>query len=226
MRSPVRYVTYFVFSAFSLTCLIYYLVYTKYFAIYGYNVSFLFLIVSIMYTAYMFLYEIIKRDSRIGAENVELNVDNKNFVKDTLYKYLFSFSFVVFVYFIMAMFKTNFHIFDNYPTDGFIVADVYTNLILPVFLVCDVFISPRVRHKHVWRDVGIILLITLVHFAFKLFVFNSVYKDSSIFFPILANYMMIFLLAINGYALYDYIVHKKERHGRDYLINQSAQVSA
>lgn len=224
MRNPLRYGVYFIFSALSITAFVYYLIYTKEFELYGYSISFLVLIASIFYTIYMFFFELLKSDNRVVDENVMNDHSHRNFVRDVFYKFLACFALVVLVYYVIYMFRTNFHNFDKYPTNGFLVADIYTNLILPVYLIMDMFITTRCRYLTVWADLLIIFGLVVLHIVFRLFVLDNAYKNPSIVFPILSDYLIIFLLAVNGYALYDYMLFKRQRPGEDYPLLHSVPI--
>jgi hypothetical protein len=216
MRSPVRYVTYLIISILSLASLIYYFINIKVWDLYGYNLGYVVLVGSLIYTIYMFFREILQKEHRIVDENVVINdpaLHGKNFMTDTFHKFIFCFAFADFIFYIIYILRVNFNIYDTYPSQGYLLVDVYTNLILPVYLILDLFITHRFRHVHHARDILILLLLVVIHFSYKFSIYSYVYLNTKVFFPILSDYIIIFLLTLNGYVLYDYLLFKKN-HAR------------
>src|SRR5690606_35687715 len=150
MGHPVKYATYLVITVLSLMVFIYYMSNTEFWDLYGYNLGFLVLVGSIIYTGYMFIHELMKSDAQVIVEDASDNVVNnpaivieKNFMKDSYFKYLFAFSFSVLLFYIIYTLRSNFTNFDLYPSNWYYMADLYVNLVLPVFLLCDAMMTNR-----------------------------------------------------------------------------------
>lgn len=227
MGNPAKYITYLLITAASVGTLIYYLFNTQVWDLYGYNLGFLVLVASIPYAAYMFINEIIKSDGPIimGVEGVQIDagqVVEKSFMQDVYFKYLYSFSYAVLLFYIINLFRTNFKEFDMYPTNWYYVVDIYVNLVLPVFCLCDVMITPRYRHHHYLADMFILFLITFMHCAYKVLIRSVYYEQYKIVFPTIADYIMIYLISLNGYTLYDFMLYKRINPQGDYAIFSQA----
>lgn len=213
MGSIVRYVTYLIVSILSISVLMYYLLNTDIWDLYGYNLGFLVLISSIIYTCYMFFHEMVKPSeeglavNQEGAQNV--NIIERNFMVDTYFKYLFSFSLSVLIFYIIHALRTNFKYVDLYPSNWYYIADMYVNLILPVFHLCELMMTNRYRHRHVIADFAVLFIICFLHCAYKVIIRSLYYKDYEIVFPTIADYILIFLIAMNGYAFYDFSLYRK-----------------
>jgi hypothetical protein len=213
MGSAVKYISYSILTILSITCLIYYLANTEIWDLYGYNLGFIVLIASIIYTGYMFFFELVKPAEAqliVGSENVEVvPVPERDFMQDVYFKYLFSFSFAVLLFYIIHVLRTNFESFDIYPSNWYYFADLYVNLILPVFLLCDMIITSRYRHRHAMADISILFLICFAHCAYKVLMRAFYYHDTKVVWPTIADYIMIYLISLNGYALYDFSLFRK-----------------
>lgn len=202
-------------SILSIMTLIYYFNNTDIWDLWGYNLGFLVLISSIIYLVYTTIREITKPDEpQIVAASEGLNVNelplSKNFMLDTYFKYLFSFAVAVLLFYVIHVFRNNFHIYDEPMTNWYYLADAYTNLILPLFIILDVFINPRYRHHHPVADLIVLFAITFLHGLYKVLIRSLYYEASKIVFPTIGDYIMIFLLTINGYIFYDYLLYAKQ----------------
>jgi hypothetical protein len=215
MRSLPRFLIYLVVTIISLATFIYYMSITDKWEMYGYNLGFLVLIGSLIYTIYMAIHELIApEDPQVVAASEGLNVNNlplyKNFMIDVYFKYLFSFALAVLIFYVIYVFRANFEIWTPYPDNWYYTADIYVNLILPLFCVLDIFITPRYRHHHPVSDILVLFIICFVHCAYKILMRSLYYKDYNIILPTIADYMTIYLISLNGYILYDYLLYAKQ----------------
>jgi hypothetical protein len=222
MGNPVKYIIYFIFSALSVTTLIYYLANTDLWELYGYNLGFVILVASIFYTVYMFIHEIVKPESPVivAAEGIEVQnvLIDRNFMEDVYFKYLFCFSFAVLVFYGILTLRENFKNFDIFPSDWYYVADLYVNLILPVYLLCELMMTNRYRHHHYMADILVLFVLCFAHCAYKVLIRSLYYEQYNIALPTIADYIMIYLISLNGYSLYDYLLYKKSNPQGNYAL--------
>jgi hypothetical protein len=215
MKNPIRMIIYLVVSILSIATLIFYLFNTDLWDLWGYNFGFVVLIGSIIYTVYMTAHEMIKSDEpQIVASSEGLNVNvmslTKNFFLDTYYKYLFCFSIAVNLFYMVHVLRNNFKIYEVTMSNWYYLADAYTNLILPLFLILDIFITQRYRHLHPVADLCVLFGISFLHCLYKVLIRSFYYDASNIVFPSIADYIIIFLFSVNGYILYDYLLYAKQ----------------
>jgi hypothetical protein len=215
MKNPLRFALYLIFSITSVATLIYYLNNTDIWDLWGYNLGFLVLITGTIYTIYMTIREIIKpEEPQIVAASDGLNVNEiplgKNFMLDNYYKYLFSFSTAVILFYVIHVLRNNFKIYEDAMSNWYYMADAYTNLILPLFIILDVFITPRYRHHHPVADLIVLFAICFLHCLYKVLIRSFYYDTSKIMFPTIADYIMIFIFSVNGYIFYDYLLYAKQ----------------
>lgn len=223
MGSAAKFVTYLIVSAISVTCLVYLLINVDWWEYFGYNLGFILLIVGLIYSSYMFIYEIIKPEGGAiiaiqGAEPARNNVIIKNFMMDVYFKYLFCFSFSVLFFYVINLLRTNFEEYKKFPSDWFHVADIYLNLVLPIFCLCELMMNDRYRHHHYITDVMILLLIYAVHCTYRILIRAYYYKESAIVFPTIADYLMIYLISLNGFTTYDYSLYRKLNPLGNYIL--------
>ena len=203
------------FSSFSIATMIYYLNNTDKWDLWGHNLGFVVLIAGMIYTVYMTIREVIKRDEpQIVAASDGLNVNEitlgKNFMLDNYFKYLFSFSTAVILFYVIHVLRNNFKIYEEPISDWYYITDVYTNLILPLFIILEVFITTRYRHHHPVADLIVLFTICLLHCVYKILIIGIYYDTSKIVFPTIADYIMIYIFALNGYIFYDYLLYAKQ----------------
>ncbi len=213
--NPIRIGFYLVVSILTIATLTFYLSHTDIWDLWGYNLGFLVLITSLIYTIYMTVRELFKSDGpQIMAASDGLNVNaislSKNFFMDTYYKYLFAFSTALVLFYFIQLLRSNFKIYDETMSDSYYLADAYTNLILPFLIILDIFITTRYRHQHPVADMIVLFSICVLHCLYKVLIRSFYYDSSKIVFPTIADYIIIFLFSINGYILYDYLLYAKQ----------------
>ena len=222
MGNPARFLSYLVITTLSVITLIYYLSNTDIWDLYGYNLGFVVLVASTIYTGYMFVHELVKpeggrivaAEGGIGAEQVR----DRNFMVDVYFKYLFCFSYAVLLFYIIFVLRTNFEAWEKFPTNWYYASDIYVNLILPVFIISEHLITNRYRHHHLLADTLVILILTFIHCAYKVLIRSLYYQQYRVVFPTIADYVMIFLRALNGYTLYDFMLYRKLNPQGEYAL--------
>lgn len=212
MGSPGLSILYLIVTIASVASLIYYFTHTYEWELYGYNLSFLVLLASVPYTAYMFFYEL------KGEEPImnDVNIRSTNFMIDAYSKYLFSFAFAVLIFFFIYLFRINF----QYPEQftGWLYAlDIYVNLILPLFCLLDTFLISRNKLPFPVADITIIFMIIFAHCAYRTISYAVKYDTLRNVLPTIADYLVLFLMTVNGYFVYDYMIHKRNYPG-DYML--------
>jgi hypothetical protein len=212
MGSPGLSILYLIVTIASTASLIYYFMHTYQWDLYGYNLGFLVLIGSIPYTAYMFFYEL-KGDEPVMND---VNVRNTNFFIDVYSKFLFSFAFAVLLFYIIILFRTNFQFPDQY-TGWLYPLDIYVNLILPIFCLLDTFLITRNKLPFPVADLTIIFLIIFAHCAYRTISYSIAYDTLKSVLPTIADYLVLFLMTVNGYFIYDYMIHKRNYPG-EYML--------
>jgi hypothetical protein len=212
MASPALSLLYLIMSIASVTCLIYYFTHLADWDEFGYNLSLIVLIGSILYTVYMFFYEL-KAEEPLG---VEAGVRETNFMIDVFPKFLFSFAFAVLLFYVLILFRTNFYEGRDYTVWLFSV-DFYTNFILPIFLLADTFLIVRNKSASPVADISIIALIIFLHCAYRVISFAIKYDTSKMILPTISDYLVLFFMTVNGYVIYDYMIHKRNYPG-EYML--------
>jgi hypothetical protein len=213
MGSPALALLYLVISLCSIGSLVYYFTHLTEWDLYGYNLGFIVLIASLVYTLYMFYYEL-KADEPILGENI--NMRSSNFMIDVFSKFLFSFAFAVLLFYLILILRRNFEFPPEYDLWLFSV-DLYVNLILPIFCLIDTFLITRNKSPHPVADITVIGIIIFAHCAYKA-IFNAIHFDTmKIVLPIISDYVVLFLMTVNGYILYDYMIHKRNYPG-EYML--------
>jgi hypothetical protein len=212
MASPALAFLYLIISLASISCLVYYLTHLTDWELFGYNLSLIVLCGSIIYTTYMFYYEI-KSEEQIGPEE---GIRDTNFIIDIYAKFLFSFAFAVLLFYILTLFRTNFEEGRDYTVWLFSV-DFYVNFILPIFLLIDTFLIVRNKSPLPVADMSIIALIIFAHCAYRAISFAIRYDTSKMILPTVSDYLVLFLMTVNGYVLYDYMIHKRNYPG-EYML--------
>jgi hypothetical protein len=214
MASPALSLLYLIISIASISCLVYYLTHLTDWELFGYNLSLIVLVGSIVYTVYMFFFEL-KAEEPIGAEG---GVREPNFMIDTFAKFLFSFSFAVLLFYILTLLRTNFEEGRDYTVWLFSV-DFYVNFILPIFLLVDTFLIVRNKSPSPVADIAIIALIIFAHCAYRALSFAIRYDTTKMILPTISDYLVLFFMTVNGYVVYDYMIHKRNYPGEYMLFN-------
>lgn len=212
MASPALAFLYLIVSIASISCLTYYLTHLYDWELFGYNISLIVLVGSILYTVYMFFYEL-KTEEPIGAE---MGIREPNFMIDTFAKFLFSFAFAVLLYYIITLLRTNFGEGRDYTVWLFFV-DFYVNLVLPVFLLVDTLLISRNKSPSPAKDITIIAIIIFAHCAYRALSFAIRYDTLKLIMPTVSDYLVLFFMTVNGYVIYDYMVHKRN-YGGEYML--------
>ncbi len=222
MGNPVKYILYLIFTVLSMSVLIYYLANTDLWEMYGYNLGFVVLVASLIYTFYMFIHELIKPEAPVivAAEGIEVQnaLTERNFFADVYFKFLFCFSFAVLVFYVILMLRTNFENFNLFPSDWYYAADLYVNLVLPVYILCESMMTTRYRHHHYMADILVLFVLCFAHCAYKVLVRSLYYQQYKIALPTIADYIMIFLISLNGYSLNDFMLFRKINPQGDYAL--------
>lgn len=206
MGSPLRYFLYGIVTITSLLSFVYYMTnYTKW-DLFGYSLGFWVLVGSIIYTSYMFIHKLVKPAAQVNIS--ESSMTNKSFIVDIYSKYLFSFAFGLFIFYMVFLFRNNFDIRHIYPSDTYLLNELYVNIFLPVFCMIDTLITHRSRRISMFFDYFVLFVITFLHCLYKCFVRAIWYESAKIVLPTIADYIVIYLVTLNGYHLYDYLVMK------------------
>jgi hypothetical protein len=208
MGSPALSLLYLIVSLTSIGCLVYYFTHIAEWDIYGYNLGFFVLIGSLIYTAYMFIYELQTEEPIIN----DINMRSTNFMVDVYSKFLFSFAFAVLLFYVIQTLRQNFDYPPEYDLWLFSV-DIYVNLILPLFCLIDTFLITRNKSPHPVADLSVIAFLIFAHCAYKTIVYAVTYETMKMVLPTIADYLVQFLMTVNGYLLYDYAIHKRNYPG-------------
>jgi hypothetical protein len=212
MGSPGLSILYLIVTIASVASLIYYFTHLYQWDLYGYNLGFLVLLGSIPYTIYMFFYELKGEEPVIN----DVNIRNTNFMIDVFSKFLFSFAFAVLIFYFIYLFRINFQLPELFT--GWIYAlDIYVNLILPVFCLLDTFLITRNKLPFPVADLSIIFLIIFAHCAYRTISYAIMFDTLKMVFPTVADYLVLFLMTVNGYFVYDYMIHKRNYPG-EYML--------
>jgi hypothetical protein len=211
MGSPALSLLYLIVSLGSIGCLVYYFTHLTEWDLYGYNLGFIILIGSLVYTLYMFYLE-------LKAEEPVQNVNMRpaNFMVDIYSKFLFSFAFAVLLFYFISLLRRNFDFSPQYDIWLFTV-DIYVNMILPLFCLIDTLLITRNKSSHPVADLSVIAALVFAHCAYKAIVYAITYDTMKLVLPTVADYVMIFLMSVNGYIMYDYMIHKRNYPG-DYVL--------
>lgn len=209
MANPVRYITCLILTILSILCIVYYFNCTTW-DNFTFKFSFFVMSASILFTLYMFFYDLKKKKSTqsIGEFGDQIiNDERYNFMLDTYSKFLFPFMFALILFEILLAFQSNFKIFQN-ATFLSVVVELYMNLCLPIFCFVDLLTTKRRRNPVPAKDILIILIICLAHGAYKIITDLILRQKPETIFPNLADYISLCLISVNGYILYDYITFK------------------
>jgi hypothetical protein len=212
MGSPALSILYLVITIASVYTLIYYFTHTYEWSLYGYNLAFLVLIASIPYTIYMFFYELKGEEPLIN----DLNVRSTDFMIDIYSKFLFSFAFSVLIFYFIFLFRINFQFPEPY-SGWLLTLDVYVNMILPIFCLLDTFLITRNKLPFPIADISIIFVIIFLHCAYRTISYAISYDTMKMILPTIADYFVLFLMTVNGYFIYDYMIHKRNYPG-EYML--------
>jgi hypothetical protein len=209
MGSPALSLLYLIVSLCSIGSLVYYFANTGEWNLYGYNLGFIVLIASLIYTLYMFYYEL-KAEEPIAGHR------GSDFMVDTYSKFLFSFAFAVLLFYMIQLLRRNLDFPPEYNLWLFSV-DIYVNLILPIFCLIDTLLITRNKSPHPVADISFIGVLVFAHCAYKAIVFAITYDTLKLILPTIADYIVIFLMSVNGYIVYDYMIHKRNYPG-EYIL--------
>jgi hypothetical protein len=212
MGSPALSILYLIVTIASVYTAIYYFTHTYEWSLFGYNLSFLVLLASIPYTTYMFFYELKGEEPLMN----DVNVRSTNFMIDVYSKFLFSFAFAVLLFYFIYLFRINFQ-FPNEFSDWLVTLDVYVNLILPIFCLFDTFLITRNKLPFPVADLTIIFTIIFLHCAYRTISYAITYDTLKLVLPTIADYIVLFLMTVNGYIIYDYMIHKRNYPG-EYML--------
>ncbi len=212
--APSRYVISLVLSILTLLVIIYYFTYPwKFFTL---QFNFFVLVASLPYTAYMFFYEF-KQDKRQNLERGLITQLNKNFMIDIYSKFLFPCLFACFYYGLVILFQTNFGL--EYDTFLHYLCQIYIGVVLPFFAIVEIYATPRRRAPQPITDMVILGLIIACHCGYSIAILILSGENVKVVAPRISNYFIFALVTLNGYVLYDYLIHKK-RGGADYVLLQ------
>jgi hypothetical protein len=215
MARPIKYISYLIISILSILSVIYYatLPWTQF------TLLFEFFVVSgsILYTGYMFIHESKKKDTKDplmeGLTHHNSGKHHNNFMIDTYFKFVFTYSFSIFLFIIIYSFRQNFDVFKQQEALYFVV-EIYVSFILPIFWIVDLcWTGERMRIPKPWRDILLIFIIAFGHCLYKVvadIILNQTFKNVL---PFISDYVTIALISLNGYILYDYITFRKNNPG-------------
>lgn len=176
-----------------------------------FDMQFYLLVASTAYLGFLIFYEF-KTQGRL-SDNYENMVSESNrfFMTTHFSKFLFPIFFAIFFLFICrTVLFTNFHIFD-YTTFFQALVLIHVNLILPIYMFCELFLIDHTRVPKYTSDMLILAIIFIVRWGLAL-IFKSIFiKGYGLSDGIseLGDVLMGMLISINGYFLYDFILFKK-----------------
>jgi hypothetical protein len=209
---PIRCLAFLLLTSLSIACVVYYLTFSWIY--YTFDIKFMILCASILYTLYMFFYEL-KSERRWDMNDGMINNTQKVFMIDTYCKYLFPFLFAIFFYEIILALQTNFAIFTG-KTVIFFLVQFYICIVLPVCSAIDLYTTPRTRNPAPTKDLLILLMMCAVLCGYKLLVSFLYDWTISKICPTIAEYVILALVTLNGYIIYDFANHKTT--GGDYYV--------
>jgi hypothetical protein len=208
----IRSLLFLIVSILSLTLFIYVLI-NEYFK----NMIspiFLTLAASLPYTIYMFFYEM-KSEKRLNLEDGLINNNYKIFMIDTYCKYLFPFVFSMFFNFLILTLLTNFVEF-NGKTWIYYIYHLYICFILPILAFIDLKTTPRTRNPAPVKDLLILIIICFGIYSYTIIDLLITFDASFHIAPLTARALILSLLLVNNYILYDYVNHTSV--GGDYYV--------
>ena len=146
---------------------------------------------------------------------------NKDFMTTHFSKYLFPVFYAIFLFHIcINILGTDFKFYSNMYFFQ-LLAIVHMNILLPVFLLFEMFLVQHARAPKYLMDIciliGILLLRWAAAFIFKFIVVTN-YSFSLAVIDLGQNLIMI-LVAINGYFLYDFRVFKAGNPEGNYSVH-------
>jgi len=133
---------------------------------------------------------------------------SKNFMIDVYCKFLFPFTFAIFLFTLITGLATNFSLPQN-GTFMLYLTQFYHGVVLPFLAVLDLYTTPRRRNPIPTTDIVILLLICFGHCGYKILVSIINGGNINLILPIFSEYIILALVSINGYIFYDYINHRK-----------------
>jgi len=171
---------------------------------------------SIVYSGYMLIFTC-KNPSIDDLRNEYVTESNTNFIVDTYAKYLFPFLFASFIYTFLNLVASSFKIVDNY-TIVFLFR-LYIGIVLPIIAVLEIIYSERRRVPKLILDVSI-LMILCYGFMGYLIIFNYIITPgySAQILPTVSNYLNLSIYILNGYLVYDYLLHRKNKSEANYVL--------
>jgi len=178
------------------------------------NPIYLTLLASIPYTIYMFFYEM-KSEKRLNLDDGLINNTYKIFMIDTYCKYLFPFIFSMFFYFLIIILLNNFWELEGKSWIYFIY-QFYICIILPILSFIDLKTTPRTRNPAPVKDILILVIICFGIYSYTIIEVIVTFDKNVHIAPLTARALILSLLLVNNYILYDYVNHTSV--GGDYYV--------
>ncbi len=210
--SPLRYISFLTVTILTVLSLIYYMTFN--WIVTTSLVEFYVLVGVLPYSVYMFFYEF-KTEKRQDLSQGLVNEERKCFMIDTYCKFLFPFIFAMFFTSLVNTFMQNMANIQNQTFLYFFIC-FYICIALPVLCVVDMYKTARTRNPAPGKDIIILLILCLGQCCYRILATIIYYGSLAGFLPIVAQYMVLGLVVVNGYILYDYINHR--RNGGTYYI--------
>jgi hypothetical protein len=202
---PLRYIAFLSVSLLTIASFVYYLSYPWIEA--TSLVEFWVLIGVLPYSVYMFFYEF-KSERREDLSQGLVNEDRNLFMIDTYCKFLFPFIFAMFFSSLVNSLMLNLNNLDGRSLLYFLIS-LFICIALPILCVADMYTTVRTRNPAPGKDITILLLISLGLCVYRILSALIYYGTLKIFLPIIGQYLILALVVVNGYVLYDYINHRK-----------------
>ena len=155
----------------------------------------------------MFFYEF-KVERREDLSQGLVNDHDKLLMIDTYCKFLFPFSFAMFFSNLVRTLMLNLENIKGHNLLYILIA-FYVSIGIPSLTVLDMYTTERTRNPSPGKDIILLLFINLFLFGYKVFVYILTNNNLNIILPELASCLVLGLVVVNGYILYDYIIHRK-----------------
>jgi hypothetical protein len=202
---PYRYITFLSVSLLTIASFVYYLSYPWIEA--TSLVEFWVLIGVLPYSVYMFFYEF-KSERREDLSQGLVNEDRNLFMIDTYCKFLFPFIFAMFFSSLVNSLMLNMANLDGKSLLYFLIS-LFICIALPILCVADMYTTVRSRNPSPGKDIIILLIISLGLCVYRILSALIYYGSLKVFLPIIGQYLILALVVVNGYILYDYINHRR-----------------
>ncbi len=184
------------------------------------EMPFFLLLASVFYICFLIFYEF-KTEGKLPENYQQIASDANRFFMTTYFsKFLFPIYFgIFFLYLCGVLIPQNVHIFDGKTFFNSFV-DLHMNMLLPIYMFCELYLIVHTRApKYIW-DIAILGGIILCRWILAL-IFKSILVPNyslSLALNELGGSLLCYLLSVNGYFLYDYILFKKDNPNGNYSV--------